>query len=400
MKRRALITGIGAVTALGNNADALHERWAAGESGIVDGNGPCMGFDATTIMSRKEARRTDRFSQLAVAAAQEALDQACWGPEPPYEPARVACIIGSGIGGLGTLERQVDVQRSNGSSAVSGLTVPMLMANAASATVSMRFKLRGESHCVTSACASGAQAILSGLRTIQTYEADAAVVGGTEGAATAFIHAAFLNAGALSPTGRSLPFDVRRDGFVHGEGAGILLLEAADAAEDRGAEAIAELIGYGSSSDAFHITAPEPDGRMAAAATKRALESAGVLPEEIHYINAHGTGTPLNDRSETLALRASLGEAAAGIPISSAKSVIGHLMGAAGAVEAVATVQALRRRKAAPTVGLEQLDPACEGLDHVMGSARPLDGDGRPLIAISPSFGFGGHNAVLVLRSV
>jgi 3-oxoacyl-[acyl-carrier-protein] synthase II len=400
VNRRVLITGVGSITALGNDAPSLHSRWEAGECGIVDGDAPCTGFDPTRTVDQRELRRTDRFTQLALAAADEALAQAGWeAGEPPYDPVRVGCIVGSGIGGIGTMEQQIEVVRNRGSRAVSAFTVPMLMANAAAANVSMRYGLRGETHCVVSACASSAQAILAGLRTIETGEADAAVVGGAEGGATEFIHAAFMKAGALSPTGRSLPFDVRRDGFVHGEGSGILVLEAADAAETRGARAIGEVLGYGSTSDAFHVTAPAPDGLTAAKAITRALECAGVEPHEIDYVNAHGTGTPLNDRTEVVALKASLGEAVAGIPVSSTKSVIGHLMGAAGAVEAIATLGALRDRVIPPTVGLDELDPDCEGLDHVVEDARPLDGEARPLIGLSPSFGFGGHNAALVLRA-
>jgi 3-oxoacyl-[acyl-carrier-protein] synthase II len=397
--RRIVITGVGAVTPLGVGADVLHDRWAAGESGIAEGVGRCDSFDPKDFMPAKTARRADRFAQLALAAADEAVAQAGWGPELPYDPARVACVVGSGSGGLETTERQVDRHRDAGDAGISPLTVPMMMANAAAAHVSMRYGLKGESHCVMSACASGAQAIASGMRTILTGEADAAVVGGAEAATSAFAGAAFSASGALSPSGRSLPFDSRRDGFVHGEGAGVLVIEDAEAAARRGATPIGELLGYGSSSDAFHVTAPEPDGRMAAEAIGRALRSAGVLPEQLAYVNAHGTGTQLNDGAETRALRASLGEAAGDVPISSTKSVIGHLVGAAGAVEAVATVQALRRRLAPPNVGLEQVDPALEGLDFIVGDPRPLPNGDRPLAALCSSFGFGGHNAVLVLGS-
>jgi 3-oxoacyl-[acyl-carrier-protein] synthase II len=264
----------------------------------------------------------------------------------------------------------------------------------------MRHELHGSSFGVMSACAAGAHAIGAALRMIEAGEADAVVAGGAESAIAGVAVAAFAAMGATSPTGISRPFDARRDGFVMGEGAGVLVLENAEKASARKAQPVGEILGYAASSDAHHLTAPEPSGRDAARAIELALADAEVKPGDIDYVNAHGTSTPLNDRSETEALKAALGEEAHRIPVSSTKSAIGHLLGAAGAVEAIATVEALRQRVAPPTVGWEERDPDLD-LDYVPGEARPLDranGNGRgSLVAISNSFGFGGHNAVLCL---
>jgi len=407
---RVVITGVGAVTPLGVGVAPLIERWTAGECGIEDGFGRCSAFEPTDFLSRKEVRRADRFTQLAVAAADEALAGAKWGDELPYEPARVGCVIGTGIGGLGSLEKQQDVLRDKGAKAVSPLAVPLLMGNAAAAAVAMRKGIHGQSFGVMSACAAGAHAIGTATRMIQTGEADAVVTGGSESALADVAIAAFAAMGATSETGVSRPFDARRDGFVMAEGAGVLVLEDAEAAAARGAEPLGEVLGYAASSDAHHLTAPEPSGRDAARAIGLALDDAGVEPEGVDYVNAHGTSTPLNDLTETEALKLALGSDARRVPISSAKSAIGHLLGAAGAVEAIATVEALRRRVAPPTVGWEERDPDLD-LDYVPGDARTLErrggangsgsnGEGGDrLVAISNSFGFGGHNAVLCLAA-
>jgi 3-oxoacyl-[acyl-carrier-protein] synthase II len=402
MRRRVVITGIGAVTPLGVGAEALIERWSDGQCGIEDGAGRCDEFDATDFMTRKEARRSDRFAQFSLVAADEALDRAGWSSDLPYEPQRVGCVIGTGIGGLGSLEEQEGVLRERGAKAVSPLSVPLMMGNAAAAAVAMRHGIHGHTYGVVSACAAGAHAIGTATRMIETGDADGAVAGGAEAALTGLAVAAFSAMGATSPSGVSRPFDKRRDGFVMGEGAGVLVLEDAEAAERRGAAPLGEVIGYAATSDAHHLTAPEPSGTDAARAITLALEDASVSPGEIDYVNAHGTSTPLNDRSETESLKTALGEDARRVPISSTKSAIGHLLGAAGAVEAIATVEALRRRTAPPTLGWEQRDEGLD-LDYVPGEARPLDaatnGDGERLVGISNSFGFGGHNAVLCLSA-
>jgi 3-oxoacyl-[acyl-carrier-protein] synthase II len=398
VKRTAVITGIGAITPLGVGAPSLHERWAAGTCGIVDGAGACSDFEPKEFLSVKEARRLDRFSQLALVAAQEALGQAGWLEEMPYDPFRTGCIIATGIGGIETVETQHDVMRDRGAKMVSPLGIPQYMPNAAAAAVSMKFGLRGQSYGIVSACASGAHAVGSAARMIQYGDADAVVTGGSEATLTAFGFACFNSMQALSPTGMSRPFDLRRDGFVMGEGAGMLILEEAEAARARGAAVLGEVAGYGSTSDAHHLTAPEPTGRPAARAIELALADAGITPDEVSYVNAHGTSTQLNDLAETAAIKRALGEERARkIPVSSTKSAIGHLLGAAGAVEAVATIETLATRIIPPTLGYEVPDPELD-LDYVPGEARPLIVNGKPPVAISNSFAFGGHNVALVLR--
>jgi 3-oxoacyl-[acyl-carrier-protein] synthase II len=402
MKRRVVITGMGAVTPLGVGADALISRWSGGECGIEDGAGRCDEFDPGDFLSRKEARRADRFTQFAVAASDEALGQAAWSDGLPYEQDRVGCVIGTGIGGLGSLEEQENVLRERGAKAVSPLSVPLMMGNAAAAALAMRHGIHGQTYGVVSACAAGAHAIGTAVRMIEAGDADGAVAGGAEAALTGLAVAAFAAMGATSPSGISRPFDRRRDGFVMGEGAGVLVLEDAEAAERRGAEPLGEVLGYAATSDAHHLTAPEPTGADAARAIELALDNAELGPGDIDYVNAHGTSTPLNDRSETESLKMALGEDARRVPVSSTKSAIGHLLGAAGAVEAIATVGALRRGAAPPTLGWEERDEELD-LDYVPEESRPLaakNGNGtRPLVGISNSFGFGGHNAVLCLSA-
>jgi 3-oxoacyl-[acyl-carrier-protein] synthase II len=388
------------VTPLGVGADALLDRWIAGECGIADGEGRCDQFEPTDHLTRKEARRADRFTQLAVVAADEALEQAGWNGGASPDADRVGCVIGTGIGGLGSLEEQVGVLRDRGPGAVSPLSVPLMMGNAAAAAVAMRHGIHGQTYGVVSACAAGAHSIGSAMRMIRAGDADAVVCGGAEATLTPIAIAAFSAMAATSETGISRPFDARRDGFVMGEGAGAIVLEAADAAEQRGAAILGEILGYAATSDAHHLTAPDPEGREAARAITLALDDAGIGAEDVDYVNAHGTSTPLNDRSETEALKSALGERAGEIPVSSTKSAIGHLLGAAGAVEAVATAGSLARGVAPPTLGYSEPDEALD-LDYVPNEARALgtaSGNGRR-VAISNSFGFGGHNAVLCIGS-
>ncbi len=399
MGRKVVITGLGAVTPLGVGASALHGRWAQGECGIVDGAGACSEFEPKEFLSVKEIRRLDRFSQLAVVASAEALAQAGWEDELPYDPLRTGCVIATGIGGIETVETQHDVMRDRGPKLVSPLGIPQYMPNAGAAAVAMKHGLRGQSYGVVSACASGAHGIGLAMRMIQYGDADAVVAGGSEATLTAFGFACFNSMQALSPTGISRPFDARRDGFVMGEGAGVLVLEEASAARERGATILAEAAGYGATSDAYHLTAPEPTGVAAAKAIELALDDAGLFAGDVGYVNAHGTSTQLNDAAETAALKRALGEAhARRTPISSTKSAIGHLLGAAGAVEAVATVETLRTGVIPPTLGYEVPDPELD-LDYVPGEARPLlSTNGAGPVAISNSFAFGGHNVALVLR--
>jgi 3-oxoacyl-[acyl-carrier-protein] synthase II len=396
MRRRIVITGMGAVTPLGAGTRALHDRWVAGDVAIEDGVGRCSDFDPTERLSTKLVRRSDRFTQLAMAACEEALEQAGWDGEPPYDPDRVGCIVGTGIGGIGTLESSVGILRDQGPEKVPPLSIPLMMSNAGAAALALHHGLQGEAYSVVSACAAGAQAIGAAARTIRAGEADAVVTGGSEAALTPLAQAAFAAMDATSPSGISRPFDARRDGFVMGEGAAVLVLEDAEKAAQRGAEPLAELLGYGSTADAHHLTAPQPEGTGAAEAIRRALRDAEVAPDEVDYVNAHGTSTPLNDRAETKAIKQALGEHAAATPVSSTKSTIGHLLGAAGAVEAVATVMALREGVAPPTLGYEEPDEELD-LDYVPAEPRPLANGDERLVAISNAFGFGGHNAVLCL---
>jgi 3-oxoacyl-[acyl-carrier-protein] synthase II len=397
--RDVVITGVGAVTPLGVGARALHERWTAGTCAVRDGEAPCAEFDVTEFMTSKQARRADRSTQFAIAAGAEALADAGWDEELPYDPELIGCVLGTGIGGIETLENNHDVLRDSGPASVSPLAVPLMMSNAGSAALSLRFDLRGPVFSVVSACAAGSHAIGTALRMIQHGEADAVVTGGSEAPLTPLSRAAFKRMNALSPTGVSRPFDARRDGFVMGEGAGVLVLEDGDAARARGARILGTLRGYGASGDAHHITAPLKDGRGGARAISVAIRDAGLTAEDIDYVNAHGTSTQLNDRAETQALKSALGDHAAEIPISSTKSATGHLLGAAGAVEAVATLLALRDRIAPPTIGWEEPDEGLD-LDYVPGAARALElAHDRPPIGISNSFGFGGHNATVCLQA-
>ena len=289
MKRRVVITGLGAVTPLGVGARTLHERWASGVCGIADGAGACDEFEPKEFLSTKEIRRLDRFAQLTLVSASEALAQAGWEGEAPYEPLRIGCVIATGIGGQSTIEAQLDVMREKGPRMVSPLGIPQYMPNAAAAAVSMKHGLQGQAYGVVSACSGGAHAIGSAMRMIQYGDADAAVAGGSEAALTPFAFACFEAMQALSPSGISRPFDARRDGFVMGEGAGVLVLEEADAARARGATILAEVAGYGSTSDAYHLTAPEPSGGPASRAIELALADAGASADDIAYVNAHGT---------------------------------------------------------------------------------------------------------------
>ena len=393
-----VVTGIGAVTPLGVGAGVLHERWTAGISGIEGGEGACREFEPTDFLSKKEARRADRFTQLAIVAGGEAVQSAGWDDDAPYDPTRVGCVIGTGIGGIGPMEHGPDLPRDEGPGRVPPLSVPLMMGNAAPGVLAMRHGLQGPSFGVVSACAAGAHAIGTAVRMIQAGDADAVLTGGSEAALTPLTRAAFAALDAVSPTGVSRPFDAERDGFVMGEGAGALVLEAEHRARERGARILGRVLGYGATSDAFHLTAPHSEGRGAAAAIVAALRDAGLTAEDIDYVNAHGTSTPLNDRAETLAIKSALGDHAARVPVSSTKSSIGHLLGAAGAVEAVATILALRDRVEPPTLNHEHADEELD-LDYVPGAARPLGPGDEPLIGLSNSFGFGGHNAALVLEA-
>jgi 3-oxoacyl-[acyl-carrier-protein] synthase II len=393
MRREVVVTGVGAVSPLGVGARPLYERWRAGSSGIEDGVGAATEFDPTEHLSIKEARRADRFTQFSMVASDEALRDAGWADELPYDAKRIGCIIGTGIGGIGTLEVQHAMLLDKGPEKVSPLAIPLLMGNAGAAGVSMRHGLRGQSYSVVSACAAGAQAIGAAVRAIQSGEADAVVTGGSEAALTPLATAAFGALDAMSDEGISRPFDARRDGFVMGEGAAVLILEELDRAIARGAHIYAEVVGYGTSNDAHHMTAPRPDGAQAARTMRLALADARIQPGEVAYVNAHGSSTPLNDPTETLAVKATFGDHAPKLQLSSTKAYYGHALGASGAIELAITALALEQKWLPPTLNLDSPDPVCD-LDYIPKVGRDVDVE----YALSNSFGFGGINAAVVLK--
>jgi 3-oxoacyl-[acyl-carrier-protein] synthase II len=384
------VTGRGVVTSLGEGADAFFDSLAAGASGIVDGESRALDFDPERYMDPRVARRTDRFAQFGVAAADQAAAEAALAE---CDPARVAVVIGTGIGGLITLQEQCESFLARGERGVSPNFVPMMMPNAAAGAVAIRHGLHGPGFSIASACATGAHAIGEGMRMIERGSADVVVAGGAEAAMTTLCIAAFRRMGALSTEGVSRPFDARRDGFVMGEGAGVLILEREDHAAARGATVYGRIVGYGASNDAFDMVQPDEFGAGALIAMRAALDDAGVAPTEIGFISAHGTGTPINDRVESLAIRALFGADAP--PVSSTKSAIGHLLGAAGSTEALVCIEALRRGILPPTINYSEPDPECD-LDYLVDGAREAPG---VRLALSNSFGFGGQNACLAIAA-
>jgi 3-oxoacyl-[acyl-carrier-protein] synthase II len=387
-----VVTGRGVVSSIGEGADAFFEALLAKRSGIEDGAGACTDFDPETAMTGKEARRADRFTQLAVNAAEQAVAEAAFDG---IEPERLGVIVGTGVGGLMTLEAECKAWLEGGDRAVSPLFVPMMMPNAAAGTIAMRIGAHGPGFSVASACATGAHAIGEAVRLIDRGEADVVVAGGSEAALTGLCMAAFRKMGALSREGISRPFDARRDGFVMGEGAGVVVLEREDHARARGATIYGRIAGYGASNDAFHITQPDENGRGATQAMRATLADAGAQPSDVGYVNAHGTSTPFNDKIETAAIRGVFNGANTPPPVSSTKSAIGHLLGAAGAVEAIVCLEAVRRGVLPPTLNYEDPDPDCD-LDYV--PEGPREAPGLEL-ALSNSFGFGGQNACLAVSA-
>jgi 3-oxoacyl-[acyl-carrier-protein] synthase II len=388
--RDVVVTGRGVVSSIGEGADAFIDALLERRSGLSDGLGRCEEFDPEVAMTPKEARRADRFSQFALAASDQAMAEA--GLPDGIDPERLGVVMGTGVGGLETLEREVRAFIERGDRAVSPLFVPMMMPNAAAGHIAMRYGAHGPGFSLASACATGGHAIGEAARMIARGEADAVVAGGTEAAMTDICLAAFRRMGALSRQGVSCPFDARRDGFVMGEGAGVVILEAAEHARARGATVRARVAGYGASNDAFHITAPDEDGAGATKAMRAALADADAAAGDVGYINAHGTSTPFNDRIEALAVHRVFDNGSEP-PISSTKSAIGHLLGAAGAVEAVAVIGALERGVLPPTLNYEEPDPECD-VDCVPDGPREAPG---LELALSNSFGFGGQNACLAL---
>ncbi|MBI2911158.1 MAG: beta-ketoacyl-ACP synthase II [Chloroflexi bacterium] len=406
--RRVVVTGLGAVTPLGLDMESTWQAALAGRSGIdriqsfdVSGfettiGGEVKGFDPLCYMERKEARRTDPFIQYAVAASIQARGAA--GLQIEGEGAEeIGAIIGSGIGGIAFLSEQLKVLLERGPGRVSPFTVPMMIADMASGQVSIVLGAKGPNFCTVSACSSGADAIGESSEIIRRGDAQAMIAGGSEAAITPIGIAAFNAARALSrrnddPQGASRPFSADRDGFVMSDGSTVLVLEEMEFARRRGAPILAEVLSYAATADAYHITQPAEGGEGGARAMRRALAKAGLEPHQVDYINAHGTSTPTNDRLETAAIKRVFGESAHRIPVSSTKSMTGHLIGAAGAIEAALCVLALRDGMVPPTINLDQADPECD-LDYVPWQPRPV-----PLrVVLSNSFGFGGHNSCLIL---
>ena len=392
---------------LGCSLEEFWRRLTAGESGI----GPVTHFDASgydtriagevkdfqaeNYMDRKDVRRTDLFVRYAIAATRDALGQS--GVQGAVDPDRIGVIVGSGIGGIATLEDQHRQLLERGPGRVSPFFIPMMISDMASGQISIQFGAKGPNYCTVSACASGAHAVGEALRIIQDDEADAMITGGAEATVTPLSFAGFCSMKAMStrndqPAQASRPFDAQRDGFVMGEGAGILVLEELEHARKRGVKILAEVVGYGATGDAHHMTAPAPEGEGAARAMRAAIRDSGLAPETFGYLNAHGTSTPLNDKFETQAIKSVFGEQAKKLAISSTKSMTGHLLGAAGGLETIICVLALDRQTLPPTINYQHPDPDCD-LDYVPNTARKVE----LRAALSNSLGFGGHNVTLAL---
>jgi 3-oxoacyl-[acyl-carrier-protein] synthase II len=409
MKKRVVVTGMGILTPVGQNLDEYRDALRRGTSGI----GPVTGFDASGLSSQiagevkdfdpsevfnpKEIRRNDRFVQFAMATAVQAIEDA--GLESAkVDPWRVGVIVSSGIGGIATLEKQHSIMLKKGPGRVSPFFIPMMISDMAPGAISIRYGFKGPNYTTVSACASAGHAIGNALRTLQRGEADVMIAGGAESTITPLAMAGFCSMQALStrndePHRASRPFDAQRDGFIMGEGAGILVMESLEHATDRGTTVYGEIVGCGYTADAHHITAPAPGGVGAVKAMQLAIADAGLQPADVDYINAHGTSTELNDKFESAAIHTVFGERARQIPVSSTKSMIGHLLGAAAGAELIATILSVRDDILHPTINYEHPDPECD-LDVVPNEARQ-----QPVnVAISNSFGFGGHNVCLVVK--
>ena len=405
---RIVVTGVGAISPLGLDVPTLWEALKTGQSGagritLFDAEpfetkiaAEVKGFDPAKHFEHREARRMDRYTQFATVAAMQAVKQANLDCEK--EGPDVGVLIGSGIGGITTLSAQMATLAEKGPRRISPLLVPMMIADAAAGHVSITLGAKGMNFCATSACSSGADAVGEACEIIKRGDVQVMIAGGAEAPITPIAIAGFNAAGALSvrndaPQKASRPFDAQRDGFVMGEGAAVLVLESLDHALKRNAHILAELAAYGATSDAFHITQPAQDGEGAAKAMQTALRKAGMTTKDIDYINAHGTSTAMNDKCETMAIKAVFGADAHRVPISSTKSMMGHLIGAAGAIEAIVCVLAIQNGVIPPTINLEHADPDCD-LDYVPNTARQQ----KVRAAMSNSFGFGGHNSVLLFR--
>ena len=410
MKRRVVVTGMGAITPVGNDVATTWQSLIEGKSGTapitkfdaskfpVRFAAEVKGFNALDYMERKEAKRADQYTQYAIAGARQAMTDARLIERNGMDPDRIGVIIGSGIGGLKSFEEQHDVYRERGVGKISPFFIPMFIADIAAGIVSMMFNAKGPNYATVSACATSAHAIGDAYRTIQYGDADVMITGGAEATVTPMAIGGFANMKALSerndsPETASRPFDATRDGFVMGEGAGILILEELEHALKRGATIYAEIVGYGATGDAYHLTAPAPDGEGAQRAMKRALKDAGLEPKDIQYINAHGTSTPANDFNETRAIKAVFGEHAKTVNVSSTKSATGHMLGAAGAVEAIVSAMVVGTGIIPPTINYHTPEPELD-LNYTPNTSVKRDVNA----ILSNSFGFGGHNTTLAIK--
>jgi 3-oxoacyl-[acyl-carrier-protein] synthase II len=409
MKNRVVITGMGVITPIGNTVEEFWDNLLAGKSGVdyiksFDVSeyptriaGEVKDFNPEEHMDKKDVKRADRFVQFAIAAAKMALQDSGMNMDEE-DRERIGVYIGSGIGGLGTFEDQYRILLEKGPRRVSPFFIPMMIANMGSGQVSIVLGAKGPNSLAVTACATGTNSIGDAFKIIQRGEADAMFAGGAEATIRPSGLAGFSSAKAMStrndePEKASRPFDLNRDGFVMGEGAGVVVLESLEHAQKRGAKIYAEVIGYGMSGDAYHMTSPAPEGEGAARCMKMAIRDAGISPEQIDYINAHGTSTEMNDKYETMAIKTALGDYAYKVPISSTKSMTGHLLGAAGAVEAVVCALSIRDQIIPPTINYETPDPECD-LDYVPNQPRKAEVD----VTMSNSLGFGGHNATIIIK--
>lgn len=408
MKRRVVVTGFGVVHALGTDVKTFWNAIKEGKSGIktitkfdtsdfsTKVGAQIDDFDVTLYIDKKEAKRMDLFTQYAIAASQEAVSMS--GLDfSAMDTYRAGVIIGSGVGGMETLQNNCQTLFEKGPKRVSPFFVPMMIANMASGQVAIKYGLKGHNACVVTACASANHSIGDAMRVIQNGYADVMITGGSEAAITPLAYAGFCSMRAMTenedPNTACRPFDKNRDGFVMGEGAGILVLEDYEHAVKRGAEILAEIVGYGATCDAFHITAPDPEGEAGVRCLQMAINDAGITPDMIGYVNAHGTSTPLNDPLESKSIKKVFGDNCKDIAVSSTKSMTGHLLGAAGGIEAIISIMALREGFLPPTINLEEPDPECD-LDYIPNVGRKKDID----YVISNALGFGGHNGALVFK--
>jgi 3-oxoacyl-[acyl-carrier-protein] synthase II len=409
MKNRVVITGMGAITPIGNDVDSFWKGVKDGSCGIdfitsfdttnfkAKLAAEVKGFDPDERLDRRSAKRMARFCQLAVASAKEAVINSKLDLES-IDQERFGVMVGSGIGGLGTIEEQHTKLMEKGPGRVSPMLIPMIISNMAAGNIAIEFGAKGICSNVVTACATGTNAIGEAFHLLQDDRVDIMITGGAESSITPLGIAGFTSMTALStstdPLRASIPFDKDRDGFIMGEGAGILILETLQHAEKRGAKIYGEVVGYGATCDAYHMTSPAPGGEGGARAMKMAIKEAGIKPEEVSYINAHGTSTPPNDKLETEAIKSVFGEAAYKIPVSSTKSMTGHMLGAAGAVEAIVCIKAMEEGFVPPTIGYVNADPECD-LDYVPNKGR----DAKLQYTLSNSLGFGGHNATILLKA-